>query len=131
MAAVSTVHYVRAALVILLLLLLLPGCGGGGGGGPTDSASSTGATAHSGPAVTLTWDPPTTNADGSPLTDLAGYKVHYGTATGAYTKTVDVHNVTTHRVEDLAPGTYYFAVTAYDLSGNESDYSNEVHKTLE
>ncbi len=80
--------------------------------------------------VTLTWDPPTTNADGTPLTDLAGYKVYYGTSSGNYTTSIDVNNVTTYTVTGLQPGTYYFAVTAYDTSGNESDYSEEVSTTI-
>jgi len=86
--------------------------------------------------VTLTWTPPTTNADGTPLTDLGGYKVYYGTASGKYTKSIDVgdgggSSVKTYRVTHLAEGlTYFFAVTAYDTYGNESDYSNEVSKTI-
>ena len=70
--------------------------------------------------VTLAWDANTE-------TDLAGYRVHYGTASGSYTTIVDVHNVTTSIVTGLTAGrTYYFAVTAYDASGNESGYSNQV-----
>ena len=87
-------------------------------------------TAHAGQA-TLTWNPPTTNTDGTPLTDLAAYKVYYGTASGSYTTTVDVGNVTSYTVTGLNNNaTYYFATTAYDTSGNESGYSNEVSKTI-
>ena len=81
--------------------------------------------------VTLQWDAPTTNVDGTPLTDLAGYKVYYGNESGNYTNNIDVNNITTYEITNLADGTYYFAVTAYDTSGNESDYSNEVNKTLD
>ncbi len=80
--------------------------------------------------VTLSWDPPTTNADGTPLTDLAGYKIYYGTESGNYTNHLDVGNVTTYTLTGLQPGTYYFAVTAYDTSNNESDFSNEVSTTI-
>ena len=70
--------------------------------------------------VTLAWDANTE-------TDLAGYRVHYGTASGSYTTSVDVHKVTTSSIGTLTAGqTYYFAVTAYDASGNESGYSNQV-----
>jgi hypothetical protein len=70
--------------------------------------------------VTLAWDPNTES-------DLGGYRVHYGTANGNYTVHTDVHNVTTSSVTELTAGqTYYFAVTAYDASGNESGYSNQV-----
>ena len=57
--------------------------------------------------VTLAWDANTE-------ADLAGYKVHYGTASGSYTTIVDVHNVITATVTGLAAGqAYYFVVTAY------------------
>ncbi len=70
--------------------------------------------------ATLAWDPNTES-------DLAGYKIHYGTASGNYTVHTDVHNVTSYTVIGLTTGqTYYFAVSAYDASGNESSYSNEV-----
>jgi len=85
----------------------------------------------SGSSVTLTWDPPTTNEDGTPLEDLAGYKIYYGGSSRDYTVSIDVGNVTIYRIDNLPPGTYYFAATAYDTSGNESDYSNEVSKMLE
>ena len=70
--------------------------------------------------VTLAWDPNTES-------DLAGYKIHYGTASNSYSVHIDVHNVTTYTVTGLTDGqTYYLAATAYDASGNESGYSNSV-----
>src|SRR4030042_3961897 len=81
--------------------------------------------------ATLSWDPPTTNADGTPLTDLSGYKVYHGATSGNYSQIIDVSNVTTYTVANLTAGlTYYFAATAYDALGNESGYSNEVSKTI-
>ncbi len=74
----------------------------------------------------VNWGSPSTNADGSPLRDLAGYKLYYGTKTRRYTRSIDVGNVQSYTVLDLAEGTnYFFAVTAYDTSGNESEYSEE------
>jgi hypothetical protein len=110
-------------IVSLFVSLSFFNCGGGGSGSSTSSNSP-------GNSATLTWDAPTTNADGTPLTDLAGYKVYYGTTSGNYTEVIDAGNVTTYKVENLSPGTYYFTVTAYDNSGNESGYSNEVSKTI-
>jgi len=74
--------------------------------------------------ATLTWDP---NVE----SDLAGYKVYAGTASGTYGAPVDVGKVTTFEVINLASGqTYYFAVIAYNTSSQESGYSNEVSKIV-
>lgn len=77
---------------------------------------------------TLSWTPPTVEADGTPLEDLAGYKIYFGTASRAYTQTVRLTNpgITSHTIEGLLPGTYYFAVTGFDQSDNESELSEEV-----
>lgn len=69
------------------------------------------------------WDP---NTEG----DLAGYKVHVGTASRTYSQNIDVGRVTTFTVPNLADGqTYFFSVTAYDVMANESSFSNEVTST--
>jgi hypothetical protein len=107
-------------IVSLFILLSFSSCGGGSGAGSVSPSNS----------VTLAWNAPTTNTDGNPLTDLVGYKLHYGTSSGNYTRVIDVGNVETYKIEGLQSGTYYFAVTAYNTSGNESDYSNEVSKTI-
>jgi len=81
--------------------------------------------------VTLMWDALTTNADGTPLTDLAGYKVYLGTAPRTYTSSVDAGLATSMVLTNLAQGTtYYLAVTAYDTGKLESGYSNEVSKAF-
>ncbi len=77
-------------------------------------------------SATLTWNP---NTD----TDLGGYKLYIGTGSGSYTFAgpFDVKQATTYTVSNLPRGqTYYFAVTAYDMSGNESPYSAEVSKSV-
>jgi hypothetical protein len=73
--------------------------------------------------VFLSW-----NANTEP--DLAGYKVRYGTASGSYGTIINIGDQTTYTVTGLGFGTYYFAVTAYDTSGNESGFSNEVSKMI-
>jgi hypothetical protein len=82
--------------------------------------------------VTLAWQPPTTNTNGSPITDLAGYKIHYGTTSANYTQVASVDNAGLSRyvVDNLAKGTYYFAITAYNSAGVESELSAEVVETL-
>jgi len=78
--------------------------------------------------VTLSWLPPTENADGSPLLNLKGYKVHYGAASKDYSKSVEVPNpgLTSYVVENLTAGKYYFAITTYNTEGRESSLSAEV-----
>ena len=117
-------------LALAAIVLTLAGCGGGGGGGSSSSSSiglgtpeNTQAATQS---VTLTWESPTTNSDGSALTDLSGYKVYYGTSTGNYAYSVDVGSTAGASISSLSAGTWCFAVTAYDTSGNESDYSDSV-----
>lgn len=83
-------------------------------------------------AVNLTWVAPTENSDGSPLTDLKGYKIHYGSASQSYTEAISVDNptLTTYLVNTLPAGKYYFAVTAYNSAGLESSPSDEVVATF-
>ena len=78
-----------------------------------------------GESVTLAWD---ANSE----SDLAGYRLYCGTTTRSYDRTVEVTGDTRASVSDLEPGnTYYFAVTAHNTAGLESDYSNEVAYTVE
>ena len=79
-------------------------------------------------AVTLDWLPPQSNTDGSVATDLAGYVIYWGTEPGAYVREVRIDNagLTAYVVESLPPATYYFAATAFNSAGIESDFSNEV-----
>ncbi len=73
-----------------------------------------------GAEVSLIWD-----ANSEP--DLAGYRLYYGIASGSYSSVIDVGNQTTYTITSLDPAeTYYIAATAYNLSGLESGYSNEV-----
>lgn len=83
--------------------------------------------------ATLSWTPPTANTDGSTLTTLAGYRIHYGVSAGQLTQTIQVANagVSTYVVPNLSPGTYYFAVRAYTIDGTESDNSNVSTKIVQ
>jgi hypothetical protein len=83
-------------------------------------------------SATLSWTPPTANTDGSPLTNLAGYRIYWGTAPGSYPNSVTVNNagLTSYVVESLVPGTYYFAATALNSSGVESAFSGTASKTI-
>jgi len=126
-----------------LFVLFLTACSGQIGGGRHSvgdidagdsstggdgSVAGDGAGAHE---ALLSWTAPTTNADLTPLTDLAGFKVYWGSASGSYDNSLDVGNVTSHSLTSADLGSaqrVYFVVTAYDTSGNESVYSQEVFK---
>jgi hypothetical protein len=83
-------------------------------------------------SATLSWTPPTQNVDGSPLLDLAGYRVYWGSSSSTYTSSVEIANsgVTAYVVENLSSGTHFFAVTALSSRGTESSFSNEAMKTV-
>ena len=66
--------------------------------------------------VELTWDP-------NQESDLAGYRIYYGTASGSHSVMLDVGNTTSYTIDLQSGMTYYFVATAYDTSGNESGYS--------
>jgi len=83
-------------------------------------------------AATLEWTAPTTQTNGATLADLAGYRIHYGLSTNALNQTIEIRNpsVSTYVVEGLAPGTYYFAVTAFSSRNLESERSNAGMKQI-
>ena len=80
----------------------------------------------------LSWDPVTRREDGTPLTELKGYRVHYGPSPGNYTRTVTINDpaATSFQVDNLPTGTWYFAVTSFDAYDIESGFSNEASKTV-
>jgi hypothetical protein len=73
-------------------------------------------------SVTVSWSPPTQNSDGSPLINLRGYRVYYGTTATNLNSSVTLANPGLARdvIENLAPSTWYFAMTAYNTNGLES-----------
>lgn len=83
-------------------------------------------------SATVTWTPPTANTDGSTLTNLAGYRIVYGTSASDLTQSVQLANpsLSTYVIEGLEPATYYFAVRAYTTSGAESVNSNVASRTV-
>jgi len=83
-------------------------------------------------SATIRWTPPTTNSDNSPLTNLAGYRIYYGTSSGNLTQVLNLPNpgITSGVVDNLSAGTWYFAVTSYNSSNVESARSNVTSKTI-
>lgn len=84
-------------------------------------------------SVTLNWHAPTQNEDGSTLTDLAGYRIYWGTDPGIYTDSVTIDNpsVTTYLVDNLSAGQYEFVATSFNASGVESRYSDPATKVVQ
>ncbi len=144
----------RLVASVAVLAALLSACGMDGSGGPlgeagarrggSDSASrvtetpaarpgsqtpSTGITTGT---VSLSWTPPAENIDGSTLGNLAGYRVYYGSSPDSLTTKVDISNpgLSAYVIENLSAGTTYFAVTAYNHTGNESPLSGVGSKTI-
>jgi hypothetical protein len=81
----------------------------------------------------VSWHAPTSNVDGTPITDLTGFRVFYGNVAGQYSQSLLVSSpdITSVVIEGLATSTtWYFATKAITAGGVESDYSQEVSKTL-
>jgi hypothetical protein len=108
---------------------------------PTNGSTTSGSTtstvtpppaSSSNSSIAFSWVPPTENNNGSPLANLAGYKIHYGPASQDYTQVVAVNNPSLNRyvLDNLPTGTWYFAITAYNSAGIESNLSGEISATL-
>lgn len=83
-------------------------------------------------SATLSWAAPTQNTNGSPLTNLAGYRIYYGTSTTTMTQSVQIvgPGILTYVIPNLSPGTWYFSVKDYTSAGVESDASAVVSTTI-
>ena len=83
-------------------------------------------------SATLSWVPPITNTDGTPLTDLAGFVISYGTSPSALSQTVTISSAATtaYTVQGLSAGTWYFTITATTSVGTQSAPSNMASETI-
>ena len=102
------------------------------------SGSASGGSSLSDPSdksIALTWSRPRRNSDCSSLTDLAGYTLHYGTASQDYTGSIEITSpMQTSYVINAStfpPGTYYFAISAYNTEQVSSSLSVEVSVALD
>lgn len=84
-------------------------------------------------SATLEWVAPTENTNGTPLTNLAGYQIYYGTSPTALTHTVQIANpsIVSYEVTNLSPATWYFSVRAYTSASVESTASALASKTIQ
>lgn len=83
-------------------------------------------------SATLNWAAPTQNTDNSPLTDLAGFRVLYGTSASALSQSQTINDPAARstQITALAGGSWYFAARAINRQGLESDNSAVVQKTI-
>jgi len=83
--------------------------------------------------ATLKWAAPTTNTNGTPITNLAGYLVAYGMSSSSLSQTVNINNPATlsYTVQNLGQGTWYFAVSSVLSDGTSSSLSAVVSKTIQ
>jgi hypothetical protein len=82
--------------------------------------------------ATVGWDAPTERVDGTPIGALSAFRIYYGTGPSSLDKIVTVTDAGSRsaRVYSLTPGTWYFAVTAVDADGMESERSAVASKTI-
>jgi Fibronectin type III domain len=99
--------------------------------GPS-AAPPTPAQSTSETTATVSWEAPTTNTNGTALTDLVGYRIYYGSSPEhlSHTQKISTIGLQTYVIEDLGPGTWYFAVMAIAANGAESPLSNMAIKTI-
>jgi hypothetical protein len=142
----SSSRFAGTSLVALLLAAVLSGCGGASGssgatpiaagsqngGITTNNGGTSGSTGGSTGSATLSWRAPDTNTDGTALTNLAGYYIHYGTHRGNLDQLIKIATVglSTYVIDNLASGTYYFAISSYSTAGVESTLSASVSKKI-
>jgi Putative Ig domain len=84
-------------------------------------------------SATLSWVAPTQNTNGSPLTDLAGFKVYHGTSAAAMNNVIQLQGSSSsnYTFSQLAAGTHYFAVSAYTSGGTEGALSAVGSKSIQ
>lgn len=130
----------RTILTIASLFALagcLPGEGQDGSedpiAGDQSAATDSSAGGYGMGSTTLSWQPPVQNTDGTPLFDLSGYRIYWGSESGQYTESVTINNpgLTMYVVENLMAGDYYFVSTALNAAGIESDFSNEAYRSIQ
>jgi len=126
------------SFVMLLITLSLSACNSGeayngntgAGVGVTQETTPQGVTQD----VALSWTAPVEREDGTPISmsEIAGYRVYYGTSEGNYPNKLDIADSYNMQatLSNLVSGTYYIVVTSYDMDGRESAFSEIVTKSV-
>jgi hypothetical protein len=128
---------VRLVWIVLVAACALAGCrldndNAVGPSAAADGSAVSAAQLAGGGTATISWDAPTTTTTGSALTDLAGYRIYYGTSQTDLSQQVEVRGVglQTYVIDNLGTATWYFTVTAVTAGGVESPPSRMVSKTI-
>jgi fibronectin type III domain protein len=132
---VRVLKSLRLAWLLVLVGLALPGCHDNSDGTSMVSTPSSAPASSSTPtsgSATLSWDAPTTDTNGQPLTNLAGYRIYYGQSQTTLSQTVNLSGtgLQTYVIDNLPQGAWYFAIKAVNSAGVESSLSNVVSKTI-
>ena len=77
-------------------------------------------------SLQISWQAPTENVDGTPVDGIATYRIHYGDFSRNYDVIIDVAGNQRNHVLELPVGSYYIAMTAVDIDGEESALSQEI-----
>jgi len=103
----TRLSFARCALLAVAMTLVVCACGS------SEPANGT---------VTLSWNAPTTNTDGSPIGTITGYTIYYGSDPTAMTQTIQIADpkATSYFVQHMRPGTYYFSVATSTASGTSA-----------
>jgi hypothetical protein len=125
-------YWIRVGVALSLALALLE-CGGAGIGPSTESPTATPSQVPAGiGTASLSWTPVTTDTNGMPLADLAGYRIDYGPSPADMSTSILVPDpsAVAYLVGNLAPGTWYFTVVAYTSGGSDGVPSNVASKSI-
>jgi hypothetical protein len=131
---VGVLKSLRLVCAVLLASAFLAGChdnSSGVAGSPNGTASPTSTTNGTGTA-TLSWQAPTTDTNGQALTNLSGYVIYYGGSQTDLSQSIALNTVgmQTYVIDNLAAGTWYFAIKAVTSTGAQSALSDVVSKTI-
>jgi fibronectin type III domain protein len=113
-------------MIWLCALPLLAACSA-----PSSSDNPAPGTASPEGTLVVSWQPSRKNTDGTPLTDLSGYTIYYGTKPGDYSQkqTIDDPSATHAVIRGLKPGVhYYVAISANNRAGRQSELSTAKHR---
>ena len=117
-------------LITLFLTFQISACNDKDIANDTTSSTSDIPDTAIGSDINLSWAAPSEREDSKPisLSEIAGYKVHYGTTQRKYSNSVDINDGSAdgYTLKNFSAGTYYFALTTYDTAGRESQYSAEI-----